>query len=85
MSSKDKPDLIPLHIIADAPEARRLAEAMNRLGGQMLTAIDGAIQLRTAPPAAQRARHVVRGLLAEAAIQALIALGHTTKPDHKGD
>lgn len=82
--SKEKPDLIPVHIIADMPEARRLAEALNRLGGQMLTAVDGAIQTRTAPPAAQRARHLVRNALTEAGMQALIALGHTLT-DPKGD
>ncbi|MFE3836918.1 hypothetical protein [Pseudogemmobacter sonorensis] len=85
MNSKDRPQLIPLSIITDAPEAQRLAEAFNRLGGQIMTAVDGAIHTRTAPPAARRARHLVHGALIDAGMQAMIALGHTITPDQNGE
>lgn len=77
--------ILPTSIIADTPEARRLAEALNRLGGQMMTAIDGALHTRTAPPEAQRARHLARGKLVEASMHAMIALGHAQGEEPQGE
>lgn len=51
-----------------------LREKINRLSGQMLAAIDAAIEMRTAPPEAQKMRHVSRQNLVNAGLSALYAL-----------
>lgn len=51
-----------------------LREKINRLGGQMLAAIDAAIEMRTAPPEAQKMRHVARQNLVNTGLNALYAL-----------
>lgn len=58
----------------ESDDERRLREALNRLGGQMVGVIDAAIQFRTAPQAAQRARHMARGELLKACLLGMQAL-----------
>lgn len=53
---------------------KRLREAINRLGGQMLSVLDSAMALRTAAQDAQRERHRARGHLKDFAATAMIAL-----------
>lgn len=57
----------------ETDEERRLREALDRIGGQFLTAVDSAMRLRTAPQEARRARSVVRARLIEAALNAQLA------------
>lgn len=64
----------------ESDEERRLREALNRLGGQMMGAIDSAIQFRTAPQVAQRARHMARGELVKACLLAMQALYLASSP-----
>lgn len=61
-------------------EEKRLREALNRLGGQMVGAIDSAIQFRTAPQVAQRARHMARGELVKCCLLAMQALYLSSSP-----
>ena len=65
-------------ILPDRPgetdSERRLREAINRLSGQLETTLDAALALRTAPQAAQRARHVARGHLVQFAVMAMYAM-----------
>lgn len=58
----------------ESDDERRLREALNRLGGQMVGVIDAAIQFRTAPQPAQRARHMARGELVKACLLGMQAL-----------
>lgn len=55
-------------------EEARFRDAINRIMGQMISTMDAAIGLRTAPQEAQRQRHMARGKLLEAAL--LMANAH---------
>jgi len=77
VTEREAEPIIPPTAFSDDPDTQRLVEAMNRLGGQMLSTIDSALRLRNAPAAAQRERHKARGHLAEAATHALVALGYS--------
>ncbi|MBK8772898.1 MAG: hypothetical protein IPM06_21045 [Rhizobiales bacterium] len=70
-------------VYADDPDVARLAEVINRLGGQMMSSIDAAVRTRTAPSAAQRERHNARRHLQQAGLHAMAALGFTRKPSAK--
>ena len=47
----------------ETSEERRLRETLNRRAGQLLTTLDAAIALRTAPADAAKARHQARSSL----------------------
>lgn len=79
MTSPRTQNLLPARS-GEADDERRLREAINRLSGQMLAAIDGAIQFRSAPAEAQRIRHMARGELAKAAVLAMHAYSLTVAP-----
>ena len=51
-----------------------LREKINRLGGQIISAIDQAISMNTAPPEAQKMRHVARQHLVNCGLTAIYAL-----------
>lgn len=55
-------------------EERRLRSKMNDAFGDVLQALDAAIQMRTAPQDAQKARHQVRSKLIEAGVLAMHAM-----------
>jgi hypothetical protein len=52
---------------------KRLREALNRMSGQMMHAVDSAMNLRSAPPHAQRSRHTARNALTAFCSQAMTA------------
>lgn len=62
---------------------RRLREAINRLGGQLIGVLDAAMALRTAPAEAQRARHRARGHLVDFAAAAAMALAMKEECDRR--
>ena len=64
----------------ETDDERRLREAINRLSGQILNAVDAAIQFRSAPAEAQRIRHMARAKLVEGAVLAMHALALTASP-----
>ena len=74
-------DILPEQAGED-DEAKRLREAINRHGGQFLATLDAAIKMRTAPNEAQRARHMARGHLLDAALKAMHAYSVAVSP-HK--
>jgi hypothetical protein len=55
----------------ETDEEQRFREAMERLGGQIMTTLDSAIQTRTAAPETQRSRHLVRGELTTVLLRAM--------------
>ena len=55
----------------ETDEEQRLREAINRLSGQFMSALDAAIAMRTAEPEVQRTRHLARGHLQNAAVTAM--------------
>lgn len=57
----------------ESDEERRLREAVNRHCGQLLSTLDAAIALRTAPSSAARTRHIARGHLQDFALKAMHA------------
>lgn len=71
--TKAQANLLPARP-GETDEERRLREALNRLGGQMVGAIDSAIQFRTAPQDAQRSRHMAKGELVKACLLGMQAL-----------
>lgn len=73
MKSEPLPTLIPARP-HEADEEQRLREAINRLCGQALAALDAAIKFRTAPHEAQRARHLARGHLVDFSLKAMHAI-----------
>lgn len=73
MKSEPLPTLLPARD-NETDEEQRLREAINRLGGQALAALDAAIKFRTAPHEAQRARHLARGHLVDFSLKAMHAL-----------
>ena len=77
--SKPTANLLPQRA-NESDDERRLREALNRLGGQMIGAIDSAIQFRTAPQEAQRARHMARGELVKACLLAMQAQSLAAAP-----
>ncbi len=60
---------------------RRLREALDRLAGQALAALDSAINFRTAPDAAQRMRHLARASLVDFCGKAMMAHGFAEEKD----
>lgn len=60
-----------------------LREKINRLGGQIMAAIDSAIEMRTAPQDAQKMRHVTRQHLINAGLSGLYALSIKQVEDQK--
>lgn len=65
--------MLPVRV-GETDKEKRLREALNRLGGQVVGAIDAAIEMRTAPQEAQRARHMARGAILEALLLGMHAL-----------
>jgi len=63
----------------ETDDEKRLREALNRIGGKLISTLDAAIQLRTAPSEAQRTRHMVRGQLLIAATLAMQAFAIATE------
>ena len=65
----------PAPLIAPRPhedgEEQRFREALERLGGQIVQTLDGAIGMRTASPDTQRSRHLARGELVNALLRSL--------------
>lgn len=57
----------------ESDEEQRLREAINRLSGQLIALLDAAIRFRTAPPEAQRMRHLARGHLVDFSLKAMHA------------
>lgn len=66
--------ILPPAVEGEPDEERRLRDAINRMGGQMLSALDSAVALRTAPAEAQRERHNARARLEEFGLHALNSL-----------
>lgn len=64
--------LPPRH--GETDEERRMREAINRMAGQMMGALDSAIRFRSAPPDAQRTRHMARAHLLDFALKAMHAV-----------
>jgi hypothetical protein len=62
--SKEALFLVPR--AGETDDEQRLREALNRLGGSALGALDSAIGLRTAAPETQRERHRARGAMRDA-------------------
>lgn len=63
----------------ETDDERRLREALNRLGGQALQAVDSAINLRGAAPVVARTRHHARGHMVDFCTAAMLALTHSTE------
>ena len=61
-------------------DERKLASVIDELSGKILTAVDAACRLRTAPGDAKRHRQYVKRNLEEAASNAMAALSYS-----KGD
>lgn len=78
-AAKPQSQLLPERA-GETDDERRLREAINRLGGQLLSTIDAAIKLRTAVGEAQKARHTARGHLRDAGLLAMHALAVTVQP-----
>lgn len=70
-------DILPARSGETDPE-RRMRETVNRLGGQLLGALDSAIGLRTAPAEAAKARHAARQHLTGFALHAMHSLACAT-------
>ncbi len=64
----------------DTATEARLRATLNDAVGGMIDGLDAAMRLRTAPPEAQRTRHLVVGKLREAALLAMHALAQTRNP-----
>lgn len=69
-------DLLPARA-GESDDERRLRESINRMGAGLLSTLDSAIRLRTAPAEAQRTRHLARGNLVDFALKAMHALNLT--------
>ncbi len=65
-------DILPARP-GESDDERRLREAINRHGGQLLATLDAAIKMRSAPGDAQRARHLAKGHLQDFALKAMLA------------
>lgn len=63
----------------ETDDEKRLREAINRIGGQLIATLDAAIKLRNAPAEAQRTRHMARGELVKVALLSMQALALTTE------
>jgi|GEM_PF-4840581 len=58
-------------------EEQRLADALNELGAKMLSIVDAACRLRTAPNEAKRKRAMMRTNLEQAAHNGMDALSYS--------
>lgn len=58
----------------ETDDEQRLRETINRLGGQLLVALDYALNMRTAPQEAQKARHLARGKMTDFGLAAMHSL-----------
>lgn len=65
-------------------EEERLAAALNDLGGKMLSAVDAACRLRTAPGDAKRQRALMKTNLEQSANHGLNALAYSQEPPKEG-
>lgn len=65
-------DILPARP-GETDDEARLREGINRHTGQLLSMLDAALRLRSAPSDAQRARHVARGHLQDFALKAMHA------------
>jgi hypothetical protein len=63
----------------ETDDERRLREALNRLGGQAMQAVDSAIGLRSATSVAARSRHRARGYLVDFCANAMLAFGQASE------
>lgn len=70
-------DILPTRT-GETDAERRLRETVNRLGGQLLSTLDSAIGLRTAPAEAAKARHAARQHLTGFALHAMHSLACIT-------
>lgn len=61
----------------EADDERRLREALNRNAAAMLRSLDASIALRTAPPEAQRMRHLARNDMISSLLKAMHAYAIT--------
>lgn len=79
-------DILPARA-SETDAERRMREVINRLGGQLISALDAAIGLRTAPGHAAKARHVARGHLTDFALNAMhaVAVSEAGAAASKGD
>ena len=75
----DTPTILPVRV-GETDTERRLREAINRHGGQMLSVLDAALALRSAPDQAQRARHKARGYMIDFALNAMHAIALKEEP-----
>lgn len=64
----------------DTEEEARLAATINDLGNRMLSSVDAACRLRTAPGEAKRQRALMRTNLEQAANNGLNALAYAKTP-----
>lgn len=58
----------------ETDDEQRLRETVNRLSGQMLAALDFALNMRTAPQVAQKARNLARNKMTEFGLAAMHSL-----------
>ena len=68
----------------ETDDERRLRETINRLGGQMLAALDSAINFRIAPQQAQKARNIALTKITDFSLCAMNALAHCEEPKETG-
>lgn len=66
-------------------EEQELAERLNEMGGKMLSLIDAACRLRTAPPDAKRHRAYMRSSLEQAVNNGMDAYAHSSNPKEEPD
>lgn len=66
-------DILPARS-SETDQERRMREAINRHGGQLIAALDAAISLRTASGPVAKARHLARGHLTDFALKAMLAI-----------
>lgn len=76
LAPKEERELFP-PVAADTPDQARFRAALNGHSVAILRAMDGALRLRTAPPEAQRLRHIASNYLRDAGLNALHAYSLT--------
>jgi hypothetical protein len=67
-----KQDILPPRA-GETDDEKRFREALNRHAGNLLSTLDAALALRTAPPDVQRTRHLARGHLTDFCLKAMHA------------
>jgi hypothetical protein len=76
---RELPRILPVRA-GETDDERRLREAINRLGGQLMQTVDSAIAMRTATGEAQRIRHIARNDLRQFALNAMLAFHLVNEP-----